>query len=1154
MPQGNRPSITEQLLIRGQVNTCPVCNGTNTRGGIITPLSSGAASSTSVLATHHLDRLPATERKILIFADNRQEAAHQAGYMGDRHRQFAIRHAIDTVVRGAGKDGLALNRLSYLLLEKLQAMRLVPPRLAADERKDWELVLEMESAGEFCRATHQRISLENLAMIEVEYEFLDEMVRDPKFLAACERTGIPAEDGTVLVRAMLDRMRRSRAVGFSFFQKYLDPGKLPWLKLIELYQLAIPEREKGPQFFMMDRPEAARHAPSGYRFNAIAKDSDRGALPFMPKLVKKAFPGMATAMVDDWIRQVFDLLRQYEILEVVRHFPARVASAAGRGLALQIAPRVVRLYSAEGGYRCQRCRTWKPYRGKCCYQGRCSGEERDLLQGGTNLEGYYESLYRSDAPRRMRVEEHTAQIDEKDRADRETQFKKGWLDVLVCSPTLELGVDIGDLLTVLLRNSPPTPANYIQRAGRAGRRLRIGFVSTYCGIGAHDRHCFENPAWLVRGEFRPPIVKLENDRILARHVRALALEECESQVPGLMGEFVDNLDKPGALHKGPVEALKKELSGKSNLLAQKCQHIFDPEKKAPGDFFSKTCGDFPSQIDRMLEDWFVVIQKIFEEWQYFDRITAGRHSKQKARARERAYREMTGDRNTAYVLTYMANDGLLPSYQFPTDTFSLDPGVSDTPSLRRPAWIALFEFAPGNLVYANGHKLKSIRAFFEGRNRAAPSSSEGGLGTSGRVRSFCFCDACGYAAEETKNECPVCGKAITLMREVAFIEAFEAEENTQITSAEEARQRINFERKEHLIPGEKNEESTYYPYPFAKIEHQRNARLLVSNWGRKVGPSSTGEMFRLCPNCGKHKPSHLTDRNSQRWDDGHAALCQGELHDYLLGYEFNADILVVPIAQELIDSKSVDAFCRTLGTALIGGAVELLEVEPDEIAFFYHPVPQKGAKLFFYETVPGGAGYLTTLASQFPKWANASLERLTNHQCAKACYQCLKNYRNQFFHTILDKTLIQSALFQFASADTVAAPYTASSGKSLAESITWINEAKQVPTENTVIEQKLLEAILGKGRLPKPVAQRQFHKNGSLITIADFGYESEKIAIYCDGYAYHANKDSLAKDATKRNELQADGWLVLTFWGKTILKHPERCEEQIWKAFRSRQI
>ena len=117
----------------------------------------------------------------------------------------------------------------------------------------------------------------------------------------------------------------------------------------------------------------------------------------------------------------------------------------------------------------------------------------------------------------------------------------------------------------------------------------------------------------------------------------------------------------------------------------------------------------------------------------------------------------------------------------------------------------------------------------------------------------------------------------------------------------------------------------------------------------------------------------------------------------------------------------------------------------------------------------------------------------------------------------------------------------------------WIGEKGSEPTSGTAIEKALVEAIREGGRLPEPVPQKTFEKDGVTITIADFAYGEEKIVIYCDGFAYHAGKDKLASDAMKRNELQAQGWAVLTFWGKTILKYPKRCEEQIWRLFSERR-
>jgi len=122
--------------------TCPACNATNPHGEILALLRSGVASSTSVLTTHHLDLLEADERKILVFADNRQEAAHQAGYINDRHRIFALRHAVQKAVEEAGSEGIALPELPWKVLEIFQQMGLAWKRLGKDVVRNWIKVLE----------------------------------------------------------------------------------------------------------------------------------------------------------------------------------------------------------------------------------------------------------------------------------------------------------------------------------------------------------------------------------------------------------------------------------------------------------------------------------------------------------------------------------------------------------------------------------------------------------------------------------------------------------------------------------------------------------------------------------------------------------------------------------------------------------------------------------------------------------------------------------------------------------------------------------------------------------------------------------------------------------------------------------------------------
>ncbi|MGH9907509.1 MAG: hypothetical protein ACRD8U_18215, partial [Pyrinomonadaceae bacterium] len=319
--------------------------------------------------------------------------------------------------------------------------------LTRDEQVYWRKTLEYDAAGEVCRAAHQRIALENLALVDVQYEFLDKVGTDVRFIECCRRARIEPAKGLMLVRAMLDFMRRRRAVSFDFYQLYLDPRRAPWSYLTaDPYNLAVAERERGAVYFMLDRPEALRSkSVSGIKFEALVKDTERGAPGGIARLIyEKA--GLGATVGEEWIRTVVDLLVRHEILESPPMVPDRVRQHLGGKRPLQVSKRVVRLVRATQGWRCQKCSIWRPYRGDACYATTsCTGKAADLIAAQPDAENYYVSLYTSDRPRRLKAQEHTAQIDQDTRARREQDFKEGRLEALVCSPTLELGVDIGDL-------------------------------------------------------------------------------------------------------------------------------------------------------------------------------------------------------------------------------------------------------------------------------------------------------------------------------------------------------------------------------------------------------------------------------------------------------------------------------------------------------------------------------------------------------------------------------------------------------------------------------------------------------------------------------------------------------------------------------------
>ena len=236
--------------------------------------------------------------------------------------------------------------------------------------------------------------------------------------------------------------------------------------------------------------------------------------------------GVPSEKTDAFLGGLFGFLAE----ELQLLVPVRLKGSRGRPLpnisdVHQVNGSKLRLHPNRGQRRCKSCRrtTLRELPNDRCPAFRCDG----LLEWVPEDEDNYDLQLLDGAYAMLRPEEHTAMVPAEHRERLENWFKteSNAVNCLVCTPTLELGIDIGQLDSVLMRNVPPLPANYWQRAGRAGRRHRMAVDLTYCRPASHDRAYFAEPSKLLTGRTDPPAFNLRNALMVAKHVHAAVITQ-----------------------------------------------------------------------------------------------------------------------------------------------------------------------------------------------------------------------------------------------------------------------------------------------------------------------------------------------------------------------------------------------------------------------------------------------------------------------------------------------------------------------------------------------------------------------------------------------------------------------------------------------------
>ncbi len=705
-------------------------------------------------------------------------------------------------------------------------------------------------------------------------------------------------------------------------------------------------------------------------------------------------------------------------------------------------------------WQCRECTNVSPVRllGRCIHCGANNVVElfptSDYIR---SRKGFWRDALQSildgrTHPAHICAEEHTAQLSHRDEGtayataeNHELRFQdivvsperdEGPVDVLSCTTTMEVGVDIGDLVAIGLRNVPPQRENYQQRAGRAGRRgSSVSTVITYAQGGPHDNHYFLHPAEIVSGRPRQPVVHTNNARIAARHVTAFLIQTF----------FHETLDRGVQPPGGTSGALDMALGQTRSFLLGAAGQGFTHE-----DFRAWAAAHVLNASDRTVEARF--------DWlppEVADTVPLAAWVRNRAQTLlieldQRVARLQAGEplpTDTDQLLDYLFEQGLLPSYAFPTDLASFvvesvgaDGRIHQDERPQLAINQALSEYAPGRLVvidkvtYRSGGVAASVPQPTDA-NRARPLFNN--------LVDYVSCQNCSFVGpptlpnESLPAECPLCRNAGSLFRTAMITpEIFNPEEARPVSPTDRDQDFSYASSAQFPVPVDGADVSGWGPYrAHAELTYAQSQPLVVVN----RGDATTNAGFWVCAECGAAAladgppPQHPRSRpylvQHVRSQSG-PGLCRGQYRQVFLGHRFNSDLMLLrvtldrPFARNTADRVfrcALEDAMLSLSEALLLGASRELDIDAAEFSpgfRLWHPTGDGRLRIdiYLFDTLSGGAGYAEEAGAQLDAVLSTTAAILASCNCETSCQECLRHYGNRIHHERLDRGLASQLL------------------------------------------------------------------------------------------------------------------------------------------------